>query len=359
LPELLVQIDMACSEMDGDCKYRDAGVYGWPDGETFGRLWRYEDWYDGYASGGRWWPDEEIGLIPPMPKIVKDGFTLEGVPMVWDETAHRFLPAESQRPQLREQRLKLVRTLLKQGKFWAAYHALPEDAPSELSRRVAAGCERAYLAAHRKAQAHYGELAQEWGDDWPVAEPLVKEEYVDMLDRGLECAPRSTRLRRQRDTLVAQIGDDKRRAVEARLKEVRLKRYATQEVGPFRFGMTQAQARFACYNVGGRWDGGSGKLVACEVQIMPGEWGGYGAGFCGDRACSLYYQARALGKEWTFYRSDMRSIEMEYGAGKSRKDGEGTVTEWRLAPKKSIRVTLTHDYGRGRYSIAMHSNGER
>ena len=354
LPELLVEIEIGVNDMEGDARRQGAGMYGWPDGETFERLWRYDGRYDSVEwEDIDWWPNEKTALPSPTPKIANDGFTLEGVPMVWDETSRRFLPAESQRSQLREQQLKLARTLLKQGKPWAAYLALPEDAPSELGQKVEAGCERAYLAALRKAQARDDELAKAWGE-------LEFQEYeIEMLDRGLECAPRSTHLRRQRDKLVAQLEEDKRRAAEAGRKEARLERFAKQEVGPFRFGMNQAQARVACYQLGGRWDGGSGKLVACDVQIMPGERGTYGAGFCGDRACSLHYQARALGKEWTFYRNDMRSIENKYGEGKSRRAGEGTVTEWRLDPKKTIRVTLTHDHGRGRYSIAMHSNGER
>jgi hypothetical protein len=333
-------------------------VYGWPDGEKFERLWRYDDPYDRIQSGdGVWWPDEVTTLPAPTYKITNDGFTLEGVSMVWDETSRRFLPVESQRTRLREQQLELARTLLKQGKTWAAHLSLPEDAPSELRQRIESGCERAYLAALRKspaknpakAPARRGGLAHVW-----LEVEFQKQKAVSILDRGLECAPRSTRLRRQRDILVAQMEDDKIESAWSRVKGSRSDKFAKQEVGPFRFGMTQAQARIACHNVGGRWDGGSGKLVACDVQIMPGERGSYGAGFCGDRACSLYYQARALGKEWTFYRKDMRSLETRYGEGRSRKAGEGTVTEWRIAPNKSIRATLTRDYGRGRYSIAMH-----
>jgi hypothetical protein len=353
-PELLVE------RLD-ECRVKTIEVMDWGEDGELRTIWTlgvglpgdYCGSGDDYIDYGAqdWWP-RSMGR-PSSPKIeLADGrFLWAGESMVWVEESQSFVPSRAGLDRYREQEIARARKLLAKGLPAVAHAILPDDAPAELVREIAASCEKVFLKALSNAKP-----INEMGKKANPAEARALK--ADMLGIGLACAPDSQALKRRLKPLQAQIKVDRERSArqaEKQARAERIERFQRQSIGHVKFGMTRAEARKACLERNGSWDSGS-SLGACESRSGVT----HAAGFCGSRVCSLY-----ITNPWPFssgkvgYGRIVSYFERRFGEGERSSAGVTEVVRWKLDAQRSIKVTLGRIRGRDLLSVALHSKGER
>lgn len=344
--------------------WRDSGLQGlravWTDGNSAGDG---DCMGDGGPSLPSWWPTHTAHLRRPELSFANGEISWFDHPMVWERTSERFVPSPEARAAYDGYVIAEVRRHLDEGRAVVAHALLPENATGELVLEVRRACADRYLRALRDADQPTQEDLEMFG-----REALV-DLKVQLIRNGLRCAPEEPRLLRaatlaeaelERVRAVAEAARraEQRRRVAAQARRARQltrernRAFQTQTAGPFRFRMTRGQARRACRRDGGTWDA-SQSLVACDVAGVT-----FGAGFCGNRACSVYVNAAGPSAARR-HRELLEALGGRYGSGRSRRRGRARVTTWRLDEQREIELVLANIRGRDMLSVSFWSQGRR
>jgi hypothetical protein len=207
IPEVVVAVEDMCASTG-------VAVFGWEREEQMKLLW--------YVMNSVSCMDGDLMPDSPIAPTVKDGVVLwSGQPMIWEAESESFVLSPAGLAGLREQQIQKAKELLRQGRAGPAFAALPDDPPTALAKKIAAGCQRYYLKALSELRPE-----DEWGQ--PVGKSGFRDMKVEVLEDGVKCAPNSATLKRKLSQFKRQIQVEEQRAAARQAKIERQKQLAAQ-----------------------------------------------------------------------------------------------------------------------------------